>query len=794
MARTLSAPITTEKNLLWSRPFCTGLFKFGGAIGDVYIGEFDAAILGNSHEGIAKSWGEYNLVTPPRDGYFPVVTAQATLINHLAFSGGTKRFSDLWAGLGPYSVEADIYLNFLKTGTSSEWLQTLAFAAVMRPGRYSPDECEIELKSISEKYLDKQIGYILNQTDLPSIDPDEIGKPANIVVGKGTLAVAQWVVAGKTGPLRADMTTGSTTVPITDELYDALPATGTVRIGTETAVIYGGKSGAAGSRVLDTLTRGAPEAHHKDDLVLQVLAEYVALASWCPNSTHVMNAIPQVYIERDGKVIPVAATIELANTTLVAGQVFSLIKFSTPPVIPVKDLVALTDGIGVSDTIGISQPNTESDWIQNGSDETPTFPSATILANGNQSITPSFPAQEKTKSSGNFIANLAASLPSTAGFTGGMEIRWVKPGGGELVLFTNGVPVAPSPYQDAGTSYGLGSLRRYNISGVDKNPGAGTISLSAKKISYKISIAATKTGSASKTGSATLPSTSTADILIGRVLFDYEGLKDDGSGTYTGSASSVIEKCADVMHFLARVLGAVPASRVDAATFATARTDAPASYKFAGVLTDRSTSLRALLLALGMQCRTRPEWPVDTLQARFIKSSYAAVSAKTITRDAIKRASLSCRLGPEDDLVNVIDDFRYGRDWSKPRGEDAFTKVAAKVSDATSITRYGERRGADRFWCDFIGADNPTMANDLRDFRLAELKEPPRCIDLIGYLDQFEILPGDLFAPNYLDADGNIFDGLDGTKKFLVEEAGFNPGILSRQQGPKMRFVLREVA
>jgi len=77
---------------------------------------------------------------------------------------------------------------------------------------------------------------------------------------------------------------------------------------------------------------------------------------------------------------------------------------------------------------------------------------------------------------------------------------------------------------------------------------------------------------------------------------------------------------------------------------------------------------------------------------------------------------------------------------------------------------------------------------------VAELKNPARYIDIVGFLDQFEMLPGDLFAPNYLDDNDNVFDGLDGTVKFIVEEAGFAPGILSREQGPKMRFVLREVA
>jgi len=783
MSRALAAAFTTEKDLLWSRPFCTGVFHFGGAIGDIYLGEFNHVIGGYSHEGIAKRWGEYKSIITAQDGYFQVGSAQATLINHLLFTSGTKRFSDLWSGLGPLGIEADIYLNFWRG--QNDIIQQLVFAAVMRPGRYSPDECDVELKSISEKYLDKQVGYVLNQTDLPSIDPDEIGKTANILYGTISKAVAQWVVAGKTGVLRADIDAAVTTIPITDAVYDAFAASGTIQIGSE-KIAYTGHGGSAGSRTFTGGTRGSggttAAVHHKDDTILEILSEYTALASGLE-----IKSIGQVYIEKDGKIIPVTpSSTELANTTLVSGQTFALIKFTTPPLIPVKDLVSLTDDIGVSDTIGISQANTESNYDQAGSDQTLSFSTA-ISNNSYQDVSISFPAQEKTKSSGSFTRSLTFLFPATNNNT-----EWYLVDGGTTVLLQDytGARASMPVSVVSSTFWGL-SLRRKGI-GVGRSDTV-TVNVSSKRDSYLISVAASKTGSASKTGAASLPTTSTAEALIGRVLFDAEGCKDDGSGTYTGVASALIEKSADVMHHLARVPGAVPLARIDVTSFQTARTDAPASYKFAGVVTDRSTTLRELLLALGAQCRTRPEWPADKLQARFIKSSYAAVSAKAITRDAINRASLSCRLGPEEDLINAVA-IRYGRDWTKSRAEDAFAVITPEATDATSISLYGTRRKAERFWYDFIKADNSTMANDMRDFRVAELKNPARYIDIVGFLDQFEMLPGDLFAPNYLDDNDNVFDGLDGTVKFIVEEAGFAPGILSREQGPKMRFVLREVA
>ena len=830
MSRSLSAAFTTEKNLLFNRPFVTAIFAFGGAVGNIYVGEFDATIGGNAHKGVAKSWGEYKLVTPPQDGYFPVATAQATLINHLIFSGGTKRFSDLWSGLGPYSVEADIYLNFLKTGTSSEWLQTLAFAAVMRPGNYSPDECEIELKSVSEKYLDKEVGYIINNTDFPNADLDDNGKVANEIAGAVKKVRAHAVVAAPSSVLRAAMTVSSTTVPVHDDFYDLLPATGTVQVGNE-SIPYTTKSGAAGSRVLGGLTRGSPEAHAQDDTIFQILSEYVYQAAG-----HEMKSIDVVYVRRGDKTIPLAAsayTLELANSTRVPGKTMAFIKFTSPPLVALKDLVTISDG-GVVDSIaanksgtvsenitanksgtvteniGISQTNTESPWEQIDSDETLTFTS--LAAGGTQDVNIAFPSQEKTKSSGSFKKQFTFNYVATGVNT---KFSLIKGDASLVTIYETGVvQLGPSIVVSETSFWGL-KIRRHNLSGTTSLPQV-TMVISGKRNTYNIDVAASKTGtvtdgigvskagtvtdgiSVSKSGTVThtvsLSATSTAEKVIGdEVIFDGQGYKDDGSGTYTGTANALIEKCADVLHYLARVVGGIPASRVDAASFVTARTDAPASYKFSGLLTGRSTNLRELMLALGMQCRTRPEWPVDKLQARFIKSSYAAVSAKAVTRDAIKRAALSCRLGPEEDIVNTIQIF-YGRDWTGERSQGGFKKVSAEATDATSITRYGTRRRAERYWYDFIHEDNATMANDMRDFELARRKEPPRYVDIVGYLDQFEMLPGDLFAPNYKPDGTNVFDGLDGTKKFIVEEAGFAPGILSRQQGPKMRFVMREVS
>lgn len=61
---------------------------------------------------------------------------------------------------------------------------------------------------------------------------------------------------------------------------------------------------------------------------------------------------------------------------------------------------------------------------------------------------------------------------------------------------------------------------------------------------------------------------------------DGQGYKDDGSGTYTGSASALIETGADICRFLIVVFLGKPSSVIDTSSFAAARTRAPEPLAF----------------------------------------------------------------------------------------------------------------------------------------------------------------------------------------------------------------------
>ncbi len=289
-----------------------------------------------------------------------------------------------------------------------------------------------------------------------------------------------------------------------------------------------------------------------------------------------------------------------------------------------------------------------------------------------------------------------------------------------------------------------------------------------------------------------LQPTTTADFIVGGdVVFDCEGYADDGSGTYTGTAGALIENAADVIAHLAQVPGALPAGKIDIASFQQAKADLPDFYKFAGVVTERSSNLKELLLALGAQARLKVDWPVDKLTARVLKTAYDAPT-KTITEKQIVPGSLRVSPGPMAEVVNKIN-LRYGRDWSLGRSEQAFSAIS-KTEDSASIAKYGEKKQDDKFWYDFIASGNPAMAGDMAAFRLAWLKEPPRMVELRAWLDQYELLVGDVRGVRYLFAGSEVYNGLDGAQKLLALEAAHVLGALARGELRQIRVIFREVA
>lgn len=98
------------------------------------------------------------------------------------------------------------------------------------------------------------------------------------------------------------------------------------------------------------------------------------------------------------------------------------------------------------------------------------------------------------------------------------------------------------------------------------------------------------------------------------VLTYSKGIKDDGSGTYTGTANALIENGADMARYFAVNYMGLSSSQVESGTaignFGTARTDLGTHHKLAMYLGDKLES-RDQYELLCRECRAMPVWNAD---------------------------------------------------------------------------------------------------------------------------------------------------------------------------------------
>ena len=574
-----------------------------------------------------------------------------------------------------------------------------------------------------------------------------------------------------------------------------------------------------------------------------------------PGSTLAIIKVPTPPVIQELRAVEISSSQAIQDNIAVDDSIGVNDTISVVDNIGVIDQTNVADQIGVNDAIGIQQALNESKWEDVGSDSTFTMVALTLGPGQQQG--PSFGSypsisQSRSKSSGSFVIRVSCSIASGTNPSGvGLYVNGVK-------LFNGNVSVGGMPVQLVRPDFFPISIYRQNDNPFSVSLSAMQITVQSASVSYLTASdvsrtgAVTKTGSAFKTGSTfkqgaasksgiaakigaatkqgtvvltgavSLSSTSTAEVVLGDYLTcDVEGYEDDGSGTYTGVANALIAKPADILHHLARVPGGVPVGYIDVTALQQARADAPASHALALCISER-TNLKELLIAVGMQSRLRPDWPVDKLTAQFLKTSYPAPS-KTITQEEIVedggRTTLKGQRSDLKDCVNVVSIY-YGREWPAARSRDAFAKVYRKKDDS-SIVRFREREEVDRFLFDFIGASNDAMAQDVGDFYLSWYKEPRRIFLMDTKLDQFELLTGDIialrfftsffpasatFAPSAFnikfDTPGRgiaaargpeLFDGLNGSQKFLVEEFGVRPGNARDKRGTRTSLTVREV-
>lgn len=629
----------------------------------------------------------------------------------------------------------------------------------------SRESVTVRISDIAMAYNHKWPHTIVNTTDYPDADPDDIGKMLPQVWGSCKRVPLRAVDAGWLTTLAEDLDDSETSIDLTDAA--GLSATGTIQIDVE-QITYTGKTG----NTLTGCTRGANATtaveHDLGAKVAEIQADYFYILG------HAVKAINAVYV--DGVLQPAA------NYTAYTGQSGdqhgsypgkACIDFSVLPAITKQINVAIADTIAVSDTIGVSDTIDVSDGIGVSDTIDFTAPAGSYYTSYSSSY------------SNNGVDNPANSVDGNANTYGGMnqandditynftdpsvgtaasqifhaimsgqlgtETIDVEKGGSHVTTWT--MTTTPSEYIYNATTdtawtrtfgfdnpiLGGGEVRIHMIwKEVRYAPDLTKVGSASKTGSATKTGAASKTGAATKTGTVTLSGNSVADTVIGGVVsIDVDGYQDDGSGTYTGTPTALIERPDHVFkHWIIAMLG-LTAADINSTVYATSGTAyASASFAFGVCLLTPPEDILTFFSEASRQCQSMQFWEAGVHQLKYIDSS--PTTDKTISGHRIDRGGLQLEYTMRADIRNTLT-ARYDRYWSGHEPVDSDRAIVLSTA-AASVTKYGSLQGDYAF--DKIV--DSAMAQTILDWMRDDLDNPRLVITLDGDCSFLPVERGDV--------------------------------------------------
>jgi hypothetical protein len=230
------------------------------------------------------------------------------------------------------------------------------------------------------------------------------------------------------------------------------------------------------------------------------------------------------------------------------------------------------------------------------------------------------------------------------------------------------------------------------------------------------------------------------------VSADILGVKDDSSGTVTGTGHSLIERPDHVYKW--SILNALnlDGSVLDSASLTQAG-DLFAGHLLAGVIVDK-VSARELWNQWGRESRSFFYWDLGLakiLFRRFNLVDTSTISDKVISDNMVlldsgSRVRFKCTRNPIEHVVNKID-LKYRKNWS---GEGY--KSVESGEDTESINQFGQLEKPSDF--EFNWIRTKALAVDLVSFYLQERGLPLDVYEIELLLDNMEIERGDILEVN----------------------------------------------
>lgn len=558
---------------------------------------------------------------------------------------------------------------------------------------------------------------------------EDVGKALPIVIGASVRLPAVRVDWGAKNNLKANITSAVTSIELSDA--SRFPSSGTLLCDAE-KISYTGKS----TNTLTGCTRGASAttatAHKAGAEVWIAQTNYDSVL--CNHDIHTQG---DIFAEVDNKLLRVTSGV---SGLLSSGRY--LLRATSQITV---ESAGLNDGITVSDNIGFTSAATMKKVIPSSA-AGGTNPGSAIDGNGTSYC---------TLVSGE---TLTISFPSTSYGAIANQLWYINVHiNGSSSLFINGTWTIGA---------GSGDFRFTSAGGnwgdqltIYCNAGTGRLVIEAwKEVEYTPTL--TKSGAASRSGAVT----SLATIQVDRFHAVVSGAKDDGSGTYTGTAGALIERPDHAIKwFLIAQIG-LTAAEIDSAAFSAAgslyASAISGGYKFATAIVDQ-VDIEKTIKQLAYECRSALQWRGEKFYLDYLPDTSPA-AVKTISQAEIAE-EYGTFVFDRTDLVDLANDLtvKFQRDYSALNSESDWLGTAT-ASDSASKTKFGTYplpRKDEEFAFEYIRSQ--AMADHVLAHILLQRKIPLLIVRFPIFWEHLDLSIGSTF---------DISSGLYNGKKFFVEK------------------------
>lgn len=613
--------------------------------------------------------------------------------------------------------EMELYALYINTGETfgSDVSTKLHRLTIGEFSAIKKGSFEADLSSIMQAMDDKNIFTQINRSTFVDASPDAIGKYANKIYGFVRDVPCHCIKTGGTSNLFVDISPTATTITLSEVDWPlAFPASGTIQIDEE-KITYTGKD--SGNKQLTGCTRGASGTtaapHSRGAPVWVILSDYKYLVAdhICKSAANVKTAGIRMNPSTDYSV-----SLNESGRTVIT--------FTSKQMLKIQGL-HWHEGSSTITKYGwgselLYYPDA-SHWYIQGLDQNmrdQNLNTCCVATNWDQHT-----QWIKFRVSFLPVYGNIAGIKAYVRQSGSLQ----SPGNSHLIAYYDGGS------EDCGELDKSGSVVTQSFPLTTKNPitwlevyfqqnsGYGTESVYELWLEYTLG----STPGASADGVWGNPE----EVSAPPITCDVEGYQDDGSGTYTGTSSALIEVPSDVRkHLLIALYGRT--SGEIGSSFATARTAyvgrITGGYKFGMVLNQLGMKASDIFKALDEQSRSQLREDGGKFELLFHDDS-APTSVMTID-NKLWIGEPVFGTTPISDIKNKIR-ASYDYDWSGDAKNKKFGsyRMQTERSDATSITKYGELIEDVNFDAIQIQA----MAQDVADYRLAQKKEVQKTVDLM---------------------------------------------------------------